>query len=391
MTRRHFRLLIPVFLVAILGGVVWFQLRSPSAETIAAWVDQAEIALSNQQWKESERLAQLIADSGDREAAQLIAGETAYFEGNLESAFQTLGQIPLESRWRPRASLLAGYAAFRLQQPYLAEQLLTEAIESYPKEVDAFRVLSVIHYDQGNLRVAIEDLQQVATLAPEDARPWRQLGLIHRDFERFPEAEQAYAQAVQRKLPPVLEAEVRQEWADVLVRLARHPEAEAILDAIPPEVPMTAERMTTALAIAQVTQSPEQLDAQLAQAVKQFPRHAPILRANGVRALQRNDPESAVKWLKTATQVDPYDYRNYYELAQAYQRANNATAAKEAESEVKRLQALLTRLTELSEAAMDQPWDAAVRRELATLCRSLGKMELAKQWEIAASRCEQAR
>ena len=97
--------------------------------------------------------------------------------------------------------------------------------------------------------------------------------------------------------------------------------------------------------------------------------------------------EQAAECLERAVQLAPRDAESWHVLAQVYESLNRKEAAAQARRRVEEIHQRLQQLTELTQQAMERPWDSAVRQKLAEVHEQLGHADLARQWRKAAAEC----
>ena len=127
--------------------------------------------------------------------------------------------------------------------------------------------------------------------------------------------------------------------------------------------------------------------ALLDDALQRHPTAAPLLHRRAQLHLDAGAAGPAAALLEKAVQIEE-DRRIRHLLAQAYERLNRPDDAERERRRVREIQDGEQELTKLNREANDRPWDAAVRRRLAEVCRKLGKKELATMWERSAAACE---
>ena len=129
---------------------------------------------------------------------------------------------------------------------------------------------------------------------------------------------------------------------------------------------------------------PAEAAAALDAALAQNPTAA-LFRLRGQIHQDQGQPAAALACFTKAVERAPADHQANYLLAQAYAAAGRTDDAARIFAKVDELRKDLDQITELSRAAMKQPWDAAVRLKLATLCDHLDKPALAAMWRKAAA------
>ena len=143
-------------------------------------------------------LPETVAQTRDR--ALLLRARVAVEQGNLSGAVRALDQVDPHG---PRAAKFAfwkGRTLYAARQPMLAMVWLEKALELAPGDADAHRWLAAAAYDLGDRRAAIAALEAVTRLCPDDARPWRTLGLIFKENEANERARVAFEAALARDL-----------------------------------------------------------------------------------------------------------------------------------------------------------------------------------------------
>jgi Flp pilus assembly protein TadD len=313
-------------------------------------------------------------------------GEIALRRKSPATALEYLAAIPPESPVGMEAAIRVAQATVALRRPFEAMSALYFVLQKNPQHVEAHRWLATIYYDQGDYLRTIPHLEKVAELDPSDARPHRLLGLIYRDLDKLDDAIAAYSESLRRNPHPPDEEEVRVEMAVCLLRVYR--EAEAI-DAVagwdtPAAAAIRAEAM---LALGHEQQATELLDRELTK----HPDYIGLLRLRGERFLAAGQPEQAVAILERVVREAPHDLRSRTQLARAYHLLGRTADAEAQNREVQEYMELIQKVHDKNIKAMEDPWDAVTRRELADLCEKIHRPELARMWRRAAEAAQQAR
>src|SRR5438105_9718714 len=265
-TRRRLLLLFfgLVLLLGLLGGSLAALGRMRWGD--AAWYFQSspdyrlrcgQQALRRGDAEQAEEVALLLEADGHRDQAALLKGELWFREGKAyadgqdqEHATPLLGNA--EKQWnriRDQGDLGVEAAAL-LGQCYVYLHRLSEArvafeyvLANWPDYIDAHRGLATIYFDLGALPRAVMHLEKVADLDPHDGRPYRLMGLIHKDLKQESLAVARYRKALERDLPGRNAAQnpalIRRELAECLVTTGRYAEALDVLrefTALPAEV-----------------------------------------------------------------------------------------------------------------------------------------------------------
>jgi Flp pilus assembly protein TadD len=368
-------------LVLVAAGGWWYYSTQPSVR-----LARGQSALRLDDFVRAEAYAELLKSSGDLDRYRLLMGEIALRRKSPATALEYLAAIPPESPVGMEAAIRVAQATVALRRPFEAMSALYFVLQKNPQHVEAHRWLATIYYDQGDYLRTIPHLEKVAELDPSDARPHRLLGLIYRDLDKLDDAIAAYSESLRRNPHPPDEEEVRVEMAVCLLRVYR--EAEAI-DAVagwdtPAAAAIRAEAM---LALGHEQQATELLDRELTK----HPDYIGLLRLRGERFLAAGQPEQAVAILERVVREAPHDLRSRTQLARAYHLLGRTADAEAQNREVQEYMELIQKVHDKNIKAMEDPWDAVTRRELADLCEKIHRPELARMWRRAAEAAQQAR
>jgi Flp pilus assembly protein TadD len=381
--KRFFRWASGVGLVVTLvaaGG--WYYYSTRPAERFR----RGRIALRQGDLVRAETYAELLKNSGDTDWYRLLMGEMALRRKSPASAIDYLTAIPPESPPGAEAAILLAQASVALRRPYEAMSALYFVLQKNSQHIEAHRWLATIYYDQGDYLRAIPHLEKVAELDPKDARPHRLLGLIYRDLDKLDDAVSAYQESLRRDPHPIDEEEVRVELAVCLMKQHRESDAMSAVEGL--DTPAaSAIRIEGMIATGQEDVANRLLDQELAK----HPNYIGLLRLKGEQELLHGEPGKAVEILERVVREAPHDLRSRTNLARAYH-VMGRKADEEAENlEIKRMIDLMQKMHDKNVQAMADPWDAAIRYELADLCERLHRPELAQMWRRAAQAAERAR
>jgi tetratricopeptide (TPR) repeat protein len=376
------------------GG--WYYHRSPDYRLRAG-----QEALRQGDPDRAERIALALETAGFADHAALLRGELLFRRGQalanagdlkrgapfLVRAVDQFEKIQERGSLRREAAEFYGLAALALGQRHEAERGLRYVLDEAPNAIDAHRGLAALYYDQGALTSAIQHLQRVAELDPEDGRPYRFMGHIYKDLEQNAEAIEAFRQALGRSLGAAFAEDVKENLAEVLVKHSDYQDALQILASSTPQaadVPkLLALRARCLWALQQVADARSVLDRALAEHASSVE----LLRLRGEIFLQENEPQKAAELLERALSFDRHEQTSRQLLAQAYAALGKTVEAAEQKRLAGQTQEYLHQMTQLSREAMTRPWDAAVRKQLAEVCDHLDRPELAAMWRQAAGCC----
>ncbi len=311
---------------------------------------------------------------------QLLSGAIRLRRGDASAALKDFSSLQPEGEIRSPALQWTGECLYTLGRLTEAELCFQQLLEIHRDSAEAHRGLAAIYHDLGELNRSVEHLGQLTQLTPQDYRPWRMMGSIHRDFEQFLDAAREYRAALSLPVPDAVRLEIVIELADVLIRLDEYQQALDVL----------ATTTETATTLSQQGQCHRVLgNGELARTCLDRARavganHVAVLRLNADLAADEKRPREAAELYEQVLVQDPHNVESRYQLALA-RRELGDTLRYEAEMEaVAHSRQLLEHLTALSAKAMKQPREAKVLTEIADVCDQLGKHDLAKSWRLAA-------
>ncbi len=307
---------------------------------------------------------------------RLFEGMILLDRGRLFEAIETLGGAKDHPDTQALAYALSGEALYKAGVFRDARRILTDALKLDPSQIDARRWLAALYYDVGAMTHALDQLEVIAEAAPDDPRPHRLMGLIHKDFERYGEAIASYRESLRRDADPPDRPEILIELAECLVKERRHGEALEALS----QCPRSAKRLALE-ADCRYGEGEAQLARKLVdEALARDPGQWEALDLKATLELEAGDSAAAAATLRQAVEHHPKDYAVRYRLARAYQRLGERERAEEELAAMKELRVLRDRFTELHEQAMQDPADAETRYQLGVVAGQLDKPELAHMW-----------
>jgi len=334
----------------------------------------------------AERYAIELEESGQTDLGLLLRAHIEYHQGAAERALGYLRQIKSYGDLQTRCDVLAAQCLIALKNPREAEKALLMVLNQNPDHVDAHRWLAIIYYDQGDFRSAMPQLEQVAELDRADERPHFLIGLMNKDMDRQAEAAAAFQESLRRKPDGPRSKETRLELAEAQIKSMRPADALEALSGLNSDR-AEALRAEALFAVGRIEESVQLLDAVL----KQYPDHPGLLRLRGERYRDAGDNAAAAPLLERAVAADSNDFRARNQLALCYEALGRPAEAAEQHKKVKDTQAIMTKINQLSQDAMRDPWDAKVRERLAELCERINRPKLAAMWRSAAAACRTAR
>jgi tetratricopeptide (TPR) repeat protein len=377
-------ILLALVALGVAGAVGWWWYTTTRPE---ARLRAGQEALRHDDPERAERLAARLEASGYPSHAALLRGEALLRRQEFARALAEFNRIEDQGEVRLEAAALSGQCLLHLNLRE-AEAAFRFVVEQRPDHLAAHRGLADVYYFQGALMQAAHHLEEVARLDPEDGRAHRFLGLIYKDLGQHEPACAHYDEAFRRTLADADAEQARAEWAECLLAQHQHARALEVLESCrSADAPaVLAVRAECLWQLGETSRARDLLDRALAS----DPRPARLLRLRGRVHLADKEPAKAVTLLKQAVDLDRHDPTSRLQLALAYRQLDRSADADEQERWAEDIRRDLDALTQLNREAMARPWDAAVRRRLAELCRKLDRPEEAQMWLKAAAACPSA-
>jgi tetratricopeptide (TPR) repeat protein len=274
-----------------------------------------------------------------------------------------------------------------LHEPRDAIAWLRKAWKARPNDAEIPRWIAVAAYDLGDRTTALDALEAVTKLQPDDAKAWRTMGLIQKEKARYQAALAAYDASlkIDRAQPAV-----RFERAETLAALGRFADAEAALK----ESRGGASAADRAALLARCQIGQGNLDAAkstLAAALLTVPDHPQLLGERATIDRTEGHFDDALRRLDESIRAEPFTAQWHYQRGLVLRSLGRSAEAEKALARARELQEDFARLSRLDDEAARRPDDAEVREQLGDLCQRLGKAELAASWYIAALSCDPER
>ncbi len=381
--RRIKRLTLLLALIAATGFAWTYWLRSFNASSDSVSAD----ALAAVQDRDTQRIQGAIRslqnDPERRSEVTFLNGAQALFLNRPDLALREFSAVQPKDKLRIPLLILTGEALYQTGEFVDAERCLLQAVAEDPENPDAHRWLATVYYDLGTMNRALLHLETISRLAPDDFRPHRMRGVIYREFDQNDEALAAFLKALELAVKPEDLADIRlslalveitrKEFERALQSLQESPDSAAVLAARAEcwwnlgDAKRAEEQLIRSEELGEVTASGQRLQARM--------------------LIEDQKADVAITILSDLLTNDPSDNEAEYLLATAYRLAGDNALSTQHLQKSESLKALKTKLTSLSQQAMDDPDDAGVRDELASVCESLGMSEMAAVWRTAAAAC----
>ncbi len=311
---------------------------------------------------------------------RLLAGMILLRNERLIEAIVEFGFAREHPDTRALAYTLSGEALYKSRQFRDAQRILAAALQFDPQQTDAHRWLAALYYDIGAMNQALSHLAFVAQQAPDDPRPHRLIGLIHKDFEEYDKAISAYRESLKRGPNQPDREAVLLELAECQSKQQQHKEALQTLRTCPSSAQSLWLQAECQRALGDKGAAGRLVD----EAMRRDPLHLQALHLKGMLDLEAGDALAAVEVLSKAVKAYPKEWRPRYTLAMAYKRLGKIDQAAEQLQLVEALRGLRDRFTKLHTQAIKEADNAELRYELGLVAQQLDKPLLAISWFQAA-------
>jgi len=365
---------------------------------IAAWLfwpvttpdehlQQGLQAVARQDWPEVLSAAGGLKGHVEFSAEEhLFRGIFLLKSGQPVRALREFSQFEPVGANRELALLSMGEAFYHLNRLQDARRLFVTLAAEQPGHLDTHRWLASIAYDLGDVNRAMDELDIVIRLAPEDYRPHLMKGEMLFDLERFSDAANEYSKAVVLPLP-----EAAKE--DALLALGRSHlelrEYSAALDALI-RAPRRAGNLSLQAECHLSLGDAAAARDLLAEAQRLEPEQVEMLRLLGRMELDAGRLEPAVVALRKVLKQEPHDHESRHQLAQALRLSGQITEADAEAARSVRIIELKKTLSQFTLDAIAHPESSEVRQRMAAICDELEMPELAAMWRKAAAACRGA-
>jgi predicted Zn-dependent protease len=351
-----------------------------------------EKALHHSDWDRADELVRCLDAAGYASHAHFLRGESFLRRRHLSEVVNELNQIPAsDERLRVQAGMVFGLGFLSLQRPREAEELLLYVVQHQPENLDAHRGLATLYFDQGAKARAVPHVREWARLAPRDGHALWFLGLIESDFgDRNVAAMAAFREALTHDLNEQALDQVRLELAAVLLKETEYAQALDALTGLAPDQAESQKALEIQAECLLNLNRKSELGPLLDRGLEEYPNSLNMLRLHGQLLLDADHASEAVEVLQRAVRLFQQDLGCRHLLAQAYETLGRPAEAAEQRRLQQETRLRLEEMSKLSQAAMMQPWDTAVRVRLAKVCEQLDLHAEAAMWRKAAAACPPA-
>ena len=330
-----------------------------------------------------DRIEQALLQSGSKDEATVVRSAWLVRRGRYDLALNRLTPEMIAGPLKRHVLRLAGESLFHLGELERAEVLLMKLVAEHPDAVAAHRLLAVMYYDLGSPALALKALDAVVRLAPLDYRPHHLAGIILKDNENFLPAVEQYRLGLSKMPPEEKRREMQQELAQVLISSKDFQGVIDVLAEAASSPDTDTQRAEAVWSLGDAARATQLVDQVLAQ----YPDHVQALKLRAKLFDEAGQGEQAVTLLQKVLAAEPFDVDARYQLVQLFGTLGKHAERTAEQIEYDRYRALQDRLIELNQQANSDPNAVAPRRELAEVCRALGRQKLAEMWQRAAEHC----
>ena len=348
------------------------RLRTPSATPIdpRPLVNEAEQKLTGY----------LAAGGKESASAELLQAVAQTLRSSAAAASPAL---------RPQRSqttadlLLAAEILFHANSWKEADLLLDEALLRPDLRAETLRVAATGRYDLGREDDVLAYCEELKRLEPEDARPWIVEARIHEDRSHWPQALEAYQEAVRRE-PGLLS--IRWKLVEAQVRVGQAREAREALEAIPASDGSEDTRKLLEARILELEGRSKESLKFVDELLAKYPEHIDSLLLRGKLLLGLGRLQDSQQVFESLVRLDPTMQEAYYNLGQIYARGGDRAKGAEQLRIHRQLADKKLELYKLERQAGREPGNTAVRSQIADLYEQIGLKDLAEFWRRQVSK-----
>jgi tetratricopeptide (TPR) repeat protein len=292
----------------------------------------------------------------------------------LRKALDALGGVQADGPVGAEAAVRAGECLVRRGEHRAAADVLNRAVQRDPDQGEAHRWLAAVYIDLSSPNEAIRHLTEWGRLDPAEGRPYRWVGFFYKDYQNPEAAIPAYREALARRLPPDLRADVVRELAEVLLDArADYQGALDTLEGCPAEYANGPDfrlfRAESLLGLGRREEAERLAD----DVLRTDPKYPRALRVRARMYVATDRPQLARPLLEKCVALAPLDLSARQHLLEVCQQLQDGEAVKEHRRKYEEVRGLSRQLTLLYLTARDRPWDDWVRYETARLCVQLNR------------------
>jgi len=309
-----------------------------------------------------------------------LKGSLLLRKGDLTGSLAEFAQAVDQPEFEVDALILSGQALYQMRHAAEAHRLWERALKLNPASINAHRWLGVLYYDLGAIDLALTHLEQASRLAPDDPRPARLMGLICKDFERYPAAVGWYQECLARDADQPDHDQILLELAESQIKLSQYDSALGTLE----RCVRSAEQLALQAECHYGLGDADQAQRIIGEALELSPEYLPSLLLRGRILLEKGHAAETAETLSRAAALSPKDYSVHHVLVQAYARLGEQTKAREHSELAEKYKNASIEFSELHLRASKEPLNADLRYQLGKMAQELDRVDLARMWFKAA-------
>lgn len=371
-----------VVLAVTIAVVAWFWFREVPTEVFAHALE----AVEKQDFIEVARAVKTLEKhAGFQQHATLLRGCAFLGTGKVSRALSEFSRTKPEGTIRFPALLYASQALYRDGKLSDAGQLLAALVSEDPDNSEAHRWLGAVYFDLGMLSAAAAELSAAIRLNPLDYRPHRLLGSIYTEQSLYAEAIEHYRKALELG-GDVSQPDIEADLAALLI--GRNQFAEGLESLKNSNATSTV--WTLRANCYDGLGQPEKSREAVTRAMLADANDPNALLLHGTQQLFDGNPQGAIEPLTKLLKHDAHHVAARYQLAMAYLKLGQTEAWQREMEKRDASNKLHERFREAVIVAAKEPENVEIREELASIAGSLGKLDVARRWEMAAIACRNA-
>ena len=327
-----------------------------------------------------EALRTYLKRSGrSQNSAKLLLLICRWQSGTAQEASQELDQINL-AECLTTELVSAAMAAFQASDFPTADRLITVALERQDADRErTLRAAAVIRFDIGRREDVLAHCRELATLAPNDPRPWMLITSVFEGRGDWVSVVENYRQVL--ALTEGEKLEERSIMIGFLLQSGNMEEARREFDALSKQAPEVAKALPLLHARLLFQEGrAEQALPYLSQALRDKPDDHEALFLKGRIQLEQGEFAAAIKSLERVVELEPLNHESRYVLSQAYHRAGRKGDGEKMLETYRNLEVFKQRLYVLETMANSNPQDRQSRQELVKMFEEIGAQTKAEYW-----------
>jgi tetratricopeptide (TPR) repeat protein len=256
-------------------------------------------------------------------------------------------------------------------------------VKGHPDSARILEVLTRAYYANFQLASALECVKRWLAYEPDSAEPWLWQAHVYEKYLNQSETINSYRRVVE--LDPANDG-ARLALASELAAGNEPQEALRHFEYLRPRLGDVTDVLAGMARCRRQLNQPDEARALLAQALAREPDNAQLLSQRGRLALEYESAAEAEKWLRRAAELMPFEKDINYSLYLCLQRLGNGAEAREVLGRLKRTEADLDRMKDLTHRIARAPHDPALRCEAGKLMIRNGHAAEGVRWLHSALR-----